>query len=41
MLNFDPYKRPSLKEILEHPWMNGEVLNDDQVKFELEKRYKI
>lgn len=41
MLQSDPQHRPSLSEVLGHPWMQGEVPSYDEVKDEFKHRYKI
>lgn len=38
MLSFDPIQRPSLAEIKSHPWYNGPVPSEDDVKIEFKER---
>lgn len=40
MLHLDPNQRPSIKDILEHPWMNEETPSEEQVVNEFAERKK-
>ena len=41
MTNFNPMERPTIDEILNHPWMKGNYPSDDELLKEFEERDKI
>ena len=36
MLSFDPTQRLSISEIMEHPWVKGEVPTDEEITHEFQ-----
>ena len=38
MLSFNPEERPSMDEILGHPWMEGKVPTEEEVIVEFKNR---
>lgn len=41
MVAYNPKDRPSVKEILEDPWLKGEYATEEELKTEFERRHKI
>ena len=41
MVSFDPKERPNLKDILQHPWLKGEVASQLEINEEMSKRYDV
>jgi len=36
----DPSKRPSMEDVLNHPWMNGECPSNEEVFQDMNERMK-
>lgn len=41
LMQFEPTQRPSIQEILHHPWLQGETLSHEQVRAEMIKRKEL
>jgi len=41
MMTLNPAQRPSLEEVLAHPWMQGEFANDGEIQVEFKRRKDI
>lgn len=41
MLSFDPIHRPSISEIMNHPWTLGETATEDEILEEFKERESV
>ena len=41
MLCYFSHDRLSVNEVLDHPWLNEDIANDEEYEHEMDKRFKM